>query len=99
MATKIDREIVSMKLTNFELTAYKFQGAVYAYQALSVCQAINQPLSSLKEYLVNCVSGKITSVESDDEILPEVAQFFWFSEWQNGNQLARQLLRELAQLT
>ncbi|MCT7965150.1 hypothetical protein NG799_02225 [Laspinema sp. D1] len=99
MTTKINRENVSMNLTNFELKGYKFQGEVYAYQALSVCQAINQPLSSLKECLVSCVSGKITSLDEDDEILPEVAQYYGFTQWQNGNQLAKQLLNELAQLT
>jgi hypothetical protein len=96
MTTKIDREIVSIKLTSFELMVYKFQGEIYAYQALSVVQAINQDLSSLKECLINCISGKITSLDEDDEILPEVAQFYWFSQWQQGNQLARKILRELA---
>ncbi|MCT7971281.1 hypothetical protein [Laspinema olomoucense] len=99
MTTNINREIVSIKLTSFELMVYKFEGEVYAYQALSVCQAINQPLSTLKECLVNCVSGKITSLDEDDEILPEVVQYYWFSQWQQGNELAKELLRELAQLT
>jgi hypothetical protein len=96
MTTKIDREIVSIKLTSFELMVYKFEGEVYAYQALSVVQAINQDLSSLKECLINCISGKITSVEEDDEISPEIAQYYLFSQWQQGNQLAQKLLRELA---
>ncbi|MCT7992387.1 hypothetical protein [Laspinema olomoucense] len=99
MITKIDRQIIQIQTPSFIITSYQFQGSVYAYQALSVVQAINQDLSSLKECLLSCVSGKITSVDEDDEISPEVAQYYGFTQWQNGNQLAKQLLNELAQLT
>ena len=93
-----DYTIENLKIRErFTITVYQYPEGI-GYIAESVTAVVNQPLSSLRDFFNEHYRGQVAipEIQPTDMILPPIAEYYWLQQWNQGNQLARDLLSDLS---